>query len=217
MNWEAIYKKAISEVDTANLGWVALVGSAIGAYKGPVQDIDIIGFSHPHAKNGIALLSFQELTKKVQEILEKDYRKKLGSFANLVAWADISYNIEKNTGTQPFMQHSLFFTDQETFRRVNPRDFTQSVLNAHKTLYGTFNCLDNQRESGEAYQFLHGMSIGPNAYLSPIEVIDQKIRKIVTYLNKHYQTKIKIPRTITPEIAQRIEEEAYLTLDSISN
>lgn len=213
MDWEKIYQKALEEVDTTNLGWIALVGSSIGAYQGLMQDIDVLGFSSPQAKNGEALLSFHELTKAVQNRLRTDYKKNLASFANLSTWADIAYNIEQNTGAQPLMQHSLFFTDAETFERMNPRGFQDSVSRNHVTLYGSPDCLQQETSDGEPHQFLHGMSIGPNAELSPREVIDAKVRKITKYLNDHYGTDLRLPEIITPEIARAVERDAYRALD----
>ena len=132
-------KKVIKEIDLVNIGFIGVVDSD----KEYSHDIDLLIFPSKTARIGATLFTIMELYKKLEREIKKHHKRFYLSLAPKKTMQEMIYYLssleEGGSGLIPV--HTLFFTNYNSFKKLNPLSFQREIKKNLVTIYGEFDII----------------------------------------------------------------------------
>ena len=188
-------KKVIKKFDLKNICFIGVLGSFKKEYS---NDIDVLIFPSENAKLGESIISVVEFYKELGTDIRKYHERFYLACSPKMAMQEMDYYLaslqEGAAGLIPV--HSLFFTDQKSFKKFNPRDFQKEIKKTLITLHGDFNIIkklksDITQKKLEPYFVILDFEMSSRLKVFPRHLLRSKTESLFSYLNSKYGIKIK--------------------------
>lgn len=210
-------KEAVDRFKPKKLGFIGVGGSIKEKHS---HDIDLIIFPTENAKIGEAILEIVSLYKEIDQILKKKHQRYYFVPCPKKTSQELVHYLaaleEGSAGLIPV--HSLFFTDYESFKRLNPASFIRAIITQKLvvTIYGDLNIIKKLKslppKKLEPYFCIIDFEMNARIKNFPRHLIRASAESLFGYLENKYGIKTKNKKIHDIE---KIEEEFLRLLKKI--
>ncbi|MFA5797453.1 MAG: hypothetical protein WC916_05450 [Candidatus Woesearchaeota archaeon] len=180
---------AVHYSDLTALGYIGFIGTGITTGRF-VHDIDILVFPKPGVLLGQAIKSMNVFYRTIDDVLRKDSHLYLATCPRKIMQAEVNYIIGSQNGfSQKISVHTLFFSDEERFVRLNPKSFAEDIYKQNLCLHGSLTVLSSLvpiADFSEDYLWLLDYQISLVAKTYPLSLLRQKTVELHDRFKKYH-------------------------------
>lgn len=183
------FKEAIEKNRLSHLGFIGVIGSF---NENVSHDIDILIFPNEKSKIGESIIEMIKLFDELDLILKEKHHRYYSVTCPRKTMQELMYYLasleEGSAGLIPI--HSLFFTDYESFKRINPVNFIKGIDEKVISLFGNFKIIKKLKKlpQGKLEPYFLILDFEMNARIKnfPKHLIRTSAESLFEYLNDKY-------------------------------